>query len=181
MAARDIVDRMLALVPVDDAPSVRDARTTPRALRPLVAGGIAAAAVYFLLCFQLALVGFGRVPSNAVIDALQPVLWPGRWRMFTDLRTTHTDLDVDVLTDGWRAVDPASLYPARWDEGPGYTRDAFLSDGARVVALAEDICARTGARRVRLTRVVFDKTLGSRAQPRVNAVRTPLVERDCAR
>lgn len=154
-----------------------DVRTTPRAARPFVVAGLSGVALYFLLCFLLALSGFGGTP--AWLAALEPVLWPGRWRMFTDLRTTHTDLDVDVWNDGWTAVDPASLYPARWDEGPGYTREAFLSDPARVEGLARDLCARTGGRRVRLTRVVFAKSPGLREQPRIDAVRTVLLERDC--
>lgn len=159
-----------------------DAQTTPRRARPWVLAGLAGVAVYFLLCFYLALASFGRVSTPPLLRALEPVLWPGRWRMFTDLRTTHTDLDAEiVIFEDWLPLSLADLYPARWDEGPGYTRDAFLEDADRVDALAVDICARMAAQRVRLTKVVFAKTPGSVEQPRVGAVSTVLIERACAR
>ena len=162
-----------------------DAQTAPRRARPWVLAGLAGVAVYFLLCFYLALASFGRVSTPPLLRALEPVLWPGRWRMFTDLRTTHTDLDAEIVSlgavSGWLPLSLADLYPARWDEGPGYTRDAFLEDGDRVDALAVDICARMAAQRVRLTKVVFAKTPGSVEQPRVGAVSTVLSERACAR
>ena len=146
------------------------------------AGRLGCRAVYFLLCFYLALASFGRVSTPPLLRALEPVLWPGRWRMFTDLRTTHTDLDAEiVIFEDWLPLSLADLYPARWDEGPGYTRDAFLEDEDRVDALAVDICARMAAQRVRLTKVVFAKTPGSVEQPRVGAVSTVLIERACAR
>ncbi|MFZ5481715.1 MAG: hypothetical protein ACOZNI_33440 [Myxococcota bacterium] len=144
-------------------PRGADARTTPPAWRPVVVAGLAALAVYVLACFQLALAGFGTVEKIAIVEASKDLLWLGRWRMFTDLRTTHADLRLEV--DG-REVDVASLYPSRWDEGPGYTRDDFLDDRPRVAAMARDVCARTGARGVRLTRVTWTKTPGSREQPR---------------
>ena len=162
-----------------------DAQTTPRRARPFVVAGLAGVALYFLLCFILAVASFGKVSTPALLHALEPVLWPGRWRMFTDLRTTHIDLDAEIAglagVGGWQPLSLADLYPARWDEGPGYTRDAFLGDANRVDALALDVCARTGAERVRLTRVVFAKTPGSVEQPRVDAVSTVLSERACAR
>lgn len=158
-----------------------DEQTTPVAARPLVIVGLTLLATYFVLCFHLALAGFGLVGEPAWLRALEPALWAGRWRMFTDLRTTHTDLDVERLDADWQPMDLAAFYPMHWDEGPGYTRDAFLDDPRRIAALADDLCARTDARALRLTRVVFDKTPGSREQPRVNPRSTLLLERRCAR
>ena len=163
-------------LPPPDAP-----RTTPPGLRPFALAGLAAVAFYLLLCFRFALEGFDAPNPPTGTSALESILWIGRWRMFTDLRTAHTDLDLEVQRAGgdWEPVAMASLYPARWDEGPGYTRDAFLGDSARVAALAEDVCARTGGSAVRFTRVTFQKTPGAAEQPRSGEVRTPVLEATC--
>lgn len=155
--------------------------TTPAALRPPVLAGLAALAFYLLLCFRFALAGFDAPNPPTRTSVLEPILWVGRWRMFTDLRTAHTDLDLEVQRAGgdWEPVAMASLYPARWDEGPGYTRDAFLRDSARVAALAADVCSRTGGSAVRFTRVTFQKTPGAAEQPRTGEARTPVVEATC--
>lgn len=167
-------------LPLANAPLTRDARTTPPAARPLVVGGLVTLSVYMVLCFRLALGGYGGFERPAVLAPLAPILWVGRWRMFTELRTTHTDLDVALLRDGgWQPQDMAALYPVGWDEGPGYTRDPFLGDPDRVAALAAELCGRTNAQAVRLTRVVFDKTPGSAEQPRVNPREHPLLEQAC--
>jgi hypothetical protein len=143
--------------------------------------GLAGLALYMLLCFRVALGGFSGFHKPPLVAALEPALWVGRWRMFTDLRTTHTDLDAALLRDDWQALDLATVYPARWDEGPGYSRSAFLGDPLRVAALADSLCRRTDARAVRLTQVVFDKTLGSAEQPRVNPRSTQMLEQTCGR
>ena len=161
-------------------PSGADARTTPPRARPLVLAGLAAMAMYLLLCFRVALGGYEGFDTPPLLATLEPALWAGRWRMFTDLRTTHTDLDVEIRVSGeWQPLNLATLYPLRWDEGPGYTREAFLVHEPRVRALALDLCERTHAEAVKLSRVIFDKTPGSAIQPRVNPQTTLLLERRC--
>jgi hypothetical protein len=140
-----------------------------------VAGALAAVAAYFAFCFAVALV---ELRGGDAPDELARRAWLGRWRMFTDLRTTHTDLAIEV--DG-APVDPALLYPSRWDEGPGYTRDDFLDDPRRVAALARDVCARVPGDRVRLVRVRWAKTPGTREQPREDERRAVLFEGRCGR
>jgi hypothetical protein len=164
-----------------DAAARGHARTTPEWARPFVLAGLGAYAVYSGLAFWLALGGFSGFESPAAVKALDPVLWVGRWRMFTDLRTTHTDLDLAVLGDDWQPVELAALAPLHWNEGPGYTRDAFLRDNGRLVQLAGELCTLTAGQAVRLTAVVFDKTPGNVEQPRVNPRSTRLLEHDCAR
>lgn len=129
-------------------------------------------AVYFLVSYRVALANLGVAEPPRGAPAAQAFTWLGRWRMFTELRPRHTDLLAEARdpAGAWTPVDLAALYPNHWDEGPGYLRDDFLRDPARVALLAADVCARSpGAGGVRLTEVTWAKTPGEREQPRRDA------------
>ena len=148
----------------------------PRAA-PLVALSLLAA--YFLVSYRVALAAVGVARMPAGLPAAQALTWLGRWRMFTELRPEHMDLMAEVRTGDWREVDLTALYPCRWDEGPGWLRDDWMDDPRRVDELATDLCRRTAADEVRLTRIRWPKTLGSREQPRTGAERTLLLDAVC--
>lgn len=131
-------------------------------------------AAYFLVSYRVALGNLGVAEPPRGFPAAQALTWLGRWRMFTELRPRHTDLLAETRdgAGGWSPVELAALYPSRWDEGPGYLRDDFLSDPGYVALLGADVCERTGAAAVRLTEITWDKTPGEREQPRRDERRT---------
>ena len=88
---------------------------------------------YFLVSYRVALANLGVAEPPAGAPAAQSLTWLGRWRMFTELRPRHTDLEADACDDAGHCtrVDLAALYPNHWDEGPGYLRDDFLRDPRR--------------------------------------------------
>lgn len=136
---------------------------------------------YFLVSYRVALANLGVAEPPAGAPAAQSLTWLGRWRMFTELRPRHTDLEADACDDAGHCtrVDLAALYPNHWDEGPGYLRDDFLRDPRRTGLLATDLCARTGATAIRLVEVSWARTPGTSEQPRRDETRLPRGETTC--
>lgn len=167
--------------PIHPLPPLADARTTPPRLRAPVIVGLALLVAWFGVCYRFALAGLGVAEPPAALADGGDVFWLGRWRMFTDLRVDHTDLLAEAYVGtGWVHADVETLYPSRWDEGPGYLRDDFLTRAGRLAAFAEDACGRVpGAARVRLTLVTWPKTLGQVDQPRVGETRRELLDHPC--
>jgi hypothetical protein len=157
-----------------------DARTTPRALQPLVLGLLAVLGLYLAAAFPFARAQLGTVELPSWAEPIKPYTWLARWRMFTELRPSHLGVEVVAVTDAAKVeVDLAALYPCRWNEGPGYARDDFLRDADAVAALSADICARVDAGSLRWTRLRWPKTLGAREQPVHDVERRPLWEVPC--
>ncbi len=150
-------------------------------LRELQALSLGALAFYFVLAYRVALgtLGVAELPEGT--PSLPGLTWLGRWKMFTDLRATHHDVLVEVQVAGaWAPVDLAARYPTRWDEGPGWLRDDYYRDAARLQGLAATLCTvEAGATEVRFTEVRWPKTLGQVEQPRHDEVRTPLGSWPC--
>ena len=137
---------------------------------------------YLGVCYRSSLAYLGVADMPAGVAGASDLLWLGRWRMFTELRATHTDLDAEALVgDRWEARSLAALYPSAWDEGPGYLRDDFYRHERRVAALAVDVCERVGTpgAEVGVTLVTWTKTLGQVAQPRTDARRQTLLTWVC--
>ncbi len=135
--------------------------------------GLLLLGLYFLVGYRVSLTNLGVAAAPAGLPGLSGLTWLGRWRMFTELRDHHTRLRCEVEgPGGWTELDLGARYPMRWDEGPGYERDDFYRDPARLADLARDRCAEPGATAVRFSLVRWKKTLGSREQPE----RDPQVE-----
>jgi hypothetical protein len=159
-----------------------DARTTPRWLRVPTLVAVGLLLVYLFVSYRQALAGLGVAEPPAGITMLNDIFWLGRWRMFTELRNTHTDLEVELRAGASRTpVDLTRLYPSRWPDGPGYLRDDFYRHERRVAALAVDVCERVGTpgAEVGVTLVTWTKTLGQVAQPRTDARRQTLLTWVC--
>ena len=152
-----------------------DATTTSPAARIPVLIGLAAVAVYLLLGVHSAV----GILSGGGAPASDPY-WLGRWKMFTDLRPHHTDLQASVRRDGaWQTVDLAAVLPNSWQEGPGYDRKAFWSHPERLEALATHTCQHTGAEAIAFSARRWEKTLGAPEQPVRSPEERRLLERDC--
>lgn len=162
--------------------SIDDARTTPPWARVPVLVGLGLFAAWFLVCYRFALASLGVAQEPAGLAPYGDLFWLGRWRMFTDLRPIHTDLEVYALTNGGEAwVDMPALYPSHWTEGPGYLRDDVLDNPDRLAVIGEDICQRlpTHPRAIRFTKVTWPKSVGQVDQPRTNATKTDLTTYPC--
>ncbi len=164
-----------------DLPPLADSRTTPRVLRLPAALVLAGLVAYFGVCYRFSLAYLGVAEPPAGLAGASDLFWLGRWRMFTELRATHTDLEAAAFVgDAWVPVDLAALYPSRWAEGPGYLRDDFHGRPERLARLAEDVCARVpGAARTRFALITWPRTLGQVEQPRDGATRSELYDEPC--
>ncbi len=141
---------------------------------------LAGLAFYFLLSYRVALATLGVAQLPKGLPALQGVTWLGRWKMFTDLRDEHWDVEAEVQgASGWTRLDLAERYPLHWDEGPGYLRDDYYQNPKRLSVLAADLCRIPGTRAARFTEVRWPKTRGQEAQPRTGEKRTELVSFGC--
>lgn len=142
---------------------------------------LAGLVAYLGVCYRSSLAYLGVADMPAGVAGANDLFWLGRWRMFTELRAAHTDLDAEALVgDRWEARSLAALYPSAWDEGPGYLRDDFYTRPERLGRLADDLCGRTpGATRVRFTLVTWARTRGQVDQPRTDATRTELADTAC--
>ena len=153
-----------------------DASTTPPAARIPVLIGLAAVAAYLLLGVHSAL---GILSGGGALDS--DPYWLGRWKMFTDLRPHHSDLQASVRRDGtWQHVDLAAVLPSSWQEGPGYDRKTFWSHPERLEALATHTCQHTGGEAIVLWARRWEKTLGAMEQPAHDPEERRLLERPCA-
>ena len=136
--------------------------------------------LYLLACYRASLTGLGVAAAPAGAPALRGLTWLGHWRMFTEKRDHHVDLEARVWSGGTATVvDLGARYPQRWDDGPGYLRDDFYEDPRRLAVLAADLCTLPGAARVELTLLRWPKQPGVAGAPREGLTRRDLAAQDC--
>ena len=136
---------------------------------PLPAGAQLPALALVLGCAVYLLGGFVTALDHAESGAHSgpDLFWLGRFRMFTELRPHHVTLAAERHTGaGWETVSLPTLYRSRWPEGPGYLRNTFRRDPKLREQLADSLCGRVEARRVRLSEVRWPKLLGTDLQRR---------------
>jgi hypothetical protein len=120
----------------------------------------------FLGLLALYLLGAALEAPDGQGEVGQPVFWLGRWRMFTDLRDKHEDIEVIAISgDREQALELASLYPSAWDEGPGYLREDFYARPERRAAWVRSLCARSRASALELWLLRWPRRPGQPAIP----------------
>lgn len=134
--------------------------------------------LYLLVCYRASLADLGVAQPPARLAGR--FTWLGHWRMFTERRPDHVDLEARVQVGAdWTLLDLATRYPQRWDDGPGYLRDDFYQDPGRLRTLALDLCTLPQARAVELTLLRWPKQPGVAGAPREGLNRRDLLHQDC--
>lgn len=126
-------------------------------------------AVYLILCYRVSLSNLGVASEVRGAPSLMRATWPGRWRMFTELRNEHKALVAERENEGvFQRIDLDLRFQVRRDEGPGFHRDDFYGDPRRLQSLANVLCADAPGRSIRFRLERWKKTLGQVEQPKTN-------------
>ena len=131
---------------------MEDRRSTPPHLRIPALLLLAFTILYLLGGYRMALSEMSYASRPAALrPQVQPWFWAAQFHMFNEPRPNVTVVQATVLTDqGEVSVDLPSLYPTLREEGPSYARSRFMKDSERVALMGQDICRKTGGRKVRI-------------------------------